>query len=86
MHSSVVGRQSCRYVSDAQCDNDGSARPICVQFQPAVNVGDTLVTVGGKNVYGLSLTTLRYMYAVLRHQAGEGAVDTFGSRGLLHGN
>jgi hypothetical protein len=26
---------------------------------PAISIGDTLVTVGGKNVYGLSLTTLR---------------------------
>jgi C-terminal processing protease CtpA/Prc len=30
-----------------------------MQFLPPINVGDTLVTVGGKNVYGLSLTTLR---------------------------
>ncbi len=31
------------------------------QAAPAVSIGDTLVTVGGKNVYGLSLTTLRLL-------------------------
>lgn len=38
---------------------------IALQFQPPINVGDTLVTVAGKNVYGLSLTTLRYADAVV---------------------
>lgn len=32
---------------------------LSMQFLPPINVGDALVTVGGKNVYGLSLTTLR---------------------------
>ena len=31
------------------------------QAAPAISIGDTLVTVGGKNVYGLSLTTLRLL-------------------------
>lgn len=34
----------------------GSSAAECI---PTINIGDTLVTVGGKNVYGLSLTTLR---------------------------
>lgn len=36
-------------------------RRVSVQAVPPINIGDTLVTVGGKNVYGLSLTTLRLL-------------------------